>query len=94
VFHVAQDLVGIKARIWDFYISSEDKNATYPLEGETDHPTTSDTGPGQHSIEEEQCNKGSHVQIPADLVKLGKFTFVVRTSNNCKKCGQKSNELK
>jgi hypothetical protein len=38
LFHVAQDLVRIKARIRDFYLTSEDKNETYPLEEET--PTT------------------------------------------------------
>jgi hypothetical protein len=35
VFHVEQDLVEIKQRIRDFYVSSEDKCEIYPMEEET-----------------------------------------------------------
>jgi hypothetical protein len=35
VFHVEQDLVKIKQRIRDFYVSSEDKCEIYPMEEET-----------------------------------------------------------
>jgi hypothetical protein len=35
VFHVAQDLVGMKQRIRDFYVTSKDKHEMYPLEDDT-----------------------------------------------------------